>query len=113
MSDDVPIVRDLPQNLHTPSPDYFPLDQRATFMGYRRPDGRVGTRNYVLIVPTSMCASHEALQISTIAESVSILEEHAAKTRKEIEDDQNIALAILIGSVIIGIAMIVASAVHG
>src|SRR4029079_17770975 len=31
-------------------------------------DGRVGTRNYVLIVPTSMCASHEALQISTIAE---------------------------------------------
>jgi altronate hydrolase len=37
-------------------------------MGFRRPDGRVGTRNYVLIVPTSMCASHEALQISTIAE---------------------------------------------
>jgi putative membrane protein len=34
-------------------------------------------------------------------------------TRKEIEDDQNIALAILIGSVILGIAMIVASAVHG
>lgn len=34
-------------------------------------------------------------------------------TRKEIEDDQNVALAILIGSVILGIAMIVASAVHG
>jgi len=34
-------------------------------------------------------------------------------TRKEIEEDQNISLAILIGSVIIGIAMIVASAVHG
>ena len=68
MSDDVPIVRDLPENLHTPPPDYFLLDQRATFTGYRRPDGRVGTRNYVLIVPTSMCASHEALQISTIAE---------------------------------------------
>ena len=68
MTDDVPIVRDLPDNLHTPEPDYFPIDQRATFMGYRRPDGRVGTRNYVLIVPTSMCASHEASQISTIAE---------------------------------------------
>ena len=37
-------------------------------MGYRRPDGRVGTRNYVLIVPTSMCASHEAQQISMMAE---------------------------------------------
>jgi uncharacterized membrane protein YjfL (UPF0719 family) len=34
-------------------------------------------------------------------------------TRKEIEEDQNIALAILIGSVIIGIALIVAAAVHG
>jgi uncharacterized membrane protein YjfL (UPF0719 family) len=33
--------------------------------------------------------------------------------RKEIEDDQNTALAILIGSVIIGIALIVAAAVHG
>ena len=33
--------------------------------------------------------------------------------RKEIEEDQNTALAILIGSVIIGIALIIAAAVHG
>ncbi len=33
--------------------------------------------------------------------------------RKEIEDDQNTSLAILIGAVIIGMAMIVAAAVHG
>lgn len=68
MTDEVPIIRDLPENLHTPAPDYLPINERATFMGYRRSDGRVGTRNYVLIVPTSMCASHEASQISTIAE---------------------------------------------
>ncbi len=68
MTDDVPIVRELPENLHTAPPDYLAVSERATFMGYRRPDGRVGTRNYVLIVPTSMCASHEAMQISTIAE---------------------------------------------
>jgi altronate hydrolase len=68
MTDDIPMVRDLPENLHTPEPDYLPIDERAKFMGYRRRDGRVGTRNYVLIVPTSMCASHEALQISMIAE---------------------------------------------
>src|SRR4051794_15928915 len=68
MTNEVPIVRDLPETLHTPEPDYLPINQRATFMGYRRPDGRVGTRNYLLIVPTSMCASHEAQQISTIAE---------------------------------------------
>ncbi|HSB09031.1 MAG TPA: DUF350 domain-containing protein [Blastocatellia bacterium] len=33
--------------------------------------------------------------------------------RKEIEEDQNIALGIVIASVILGIAMIVAAAVHG
>jgi|YNPBryunderm2012_1023409.scaffolds.fasta_scaffold51862_1 putative membrane protein len=33
--------------------------------------------------------------------------------RKEIEEDQNIALAILIGSAILGFAWIVAAAVHG
>lgn len=33
--------------------------------------------------------------------------------RKEIEEDQNIALAILIGSMIIGIALIISSAIQG
>jgi len=33
--------------------------------------------------------------------------------RKEIEDDQNTSLAILIASVIIGIALIISAAVHG
>jgi altronate hydrolase len=68
MSDDVPIVRDLPEDLYNAPPVYIPESERATFKGFRRPDGRVGTRNFVLIVPTSMCASHEAQQISTLAE---------------------------------------------
>ena len=68
MSDDVPVVRNLPDDLHTPAPDYFSADEIGTFMGFRRADGRVGTRNYVLIVPTSMCASHEAMQISMMSE---------------------------------------------
>jgi len=33
--------------------------------------------------------------------------------RKEIEDDQNVALAIMIGSVILGSALIIAAAIHG
>lgn len=33
--------------------------------------------------------------------------------RKEIEEDHNTALAVVIGSVIIGIALIIAAAVHG
>ena len=33
--------------------------------------------------------------------------------KKEIEDDQNISLAIIIGSIIIGIAMIISASIHG
>jgi altronate hydrolase len=41
---------------------------RPTFMGFKRPGGRVGVRNWVLIVPTSMCSSHEASTIAMRAE---------------------------------------------
>ncbi|MPY89391.1 MAG: altronate dehydratase [Luteitalea sp.] len=68
MSNEVPVVRDLDPNLQTPAPEYVPEAERPTFRGFRRSDGRVGTRNWVLVVPTSMCASHEASQIATIAE---------------------------------------------
>lgn len=68
MSDDVPIIREVPTDLSTPKTDPIPEEQRATFLGFRRKNGRTGTRNYILVVPTSMCASHEATQISTIAE---------------------------------------------
>lgn len=33
--------------------------------------------------------------------------------KKEIEDDQNTSLAIIIGAVIIGVALIISAAVHG
>jgi altronate hydrolase len=68
MTDEVPVVRDLPDDINNPAPDYFSQDQIATFDGFRRPDGRVGTRNFILIVPTSMCSSHEATQISMMSE---------------------------------------------
>ena len=35
-----------------------------TFNGFKRRDGKVGTRNYYLIIPTSMCASETALQVA-------------------------------------------------
>src|SRR5918998_1171974 len=46
MTDDVPVVRDLPEGLYNPPPDYLPEFERATFRGFRRSDGRVGTRNF-------------------------------------------------------------------
>ncbi len=33
--------------------------------------------------------------------------------RKEIEEDQNISLAILIGSVMLGLSIIIAATIHG
>lgn len=33
--------------------------------------------------------------------------------KKEIEEDQNVSLAIIIGAVIIGVAMIISAAIHG
>jgi len=77
MSDAVPVVRDLPPGLSSPAPGYFPEAERSTFLGYRRSDGRVGTRNWVLVVPTSMCASHEAQQIALRAELTLIAPEIA------------------------------------
>ena len=35
------------------------------FKGYRRPDGRVGIRNHVLILPCSLCASETARFIAS------------------------------------------------
>lgn len=35
-----------------------------SFLGYRRPDGRVGTRNYIAVVAASNCAAHTAAWIA-------------------------------------------------
>lgn len=32
-------------------------NRKMTFWGYRRPDGKVGVRNHILILPASVCAS--------------------------------------------------------
>jgi altronate hydrolase len=37
--------------------DFVPPEQRRTFMGYRRPDGRAGTRNYIAIIGTVNCSA--------------------------------------------------------
>ena len=39
----------------------------GTFMGYRRPDGRVGTRNEIWILPTVGCVARTADRIASIA----------------------------------------------
>jgi altronate hydrolase len=41
-----------------------PLKTPPAFLGYPRPDGRAGTRNYIAIVAASNCAAHAAEQIA-------------------------------------------------
>jgi altronate dehydratase large subunit len=43
------------------------MTTRPGFMGYRRSDGRVGTRNHVLVVPTVICASVVAERVAAAA----------------------------------------------
>ncbi|MCS6951740.1 MAG: altronate dehydratase family protein [Bryobacterales bacterium] len=37
-----------------------PRQAGPMFLGYRRPDGRVGTRNYIAVIAASNCAAHAA-----------------------------------------------------
>ena len=46
----------------TPAPARAPVE--AGFMGYRRPDGRVGTRNEIWIIPTVGCVARTAQKIA-------------------------------------------------
>ncbi len=44
--------------------DLLPADQRATFMGIRRPDGAVGTRNYIGLFITVNCSATVARKVA-------------------------------------------------
>lgn len=64
---EVPGSRALPDSFPPPPPP-LPPAEHATFAGFRRPDGRAGTRNWVAVIPTSMCAATEAARIAFRAE---------------------------------------------
>jgi len=44
--------------------EFFPVDQRATFQGYVRSDGKVGTRNYIGVLTTVNCSATVARKIA-------------------------------------------------
>jgi altronate hydrolase len=43
---------------------HLPEDQRRTFLGYHRADGRVATRNYIAVISTVNCSAHACLEIA-------------------------------------------------
>jgi altronate dehydratase large subunit len=50
---------------------------KTEFLGFRRPDGRVGVRNHVLILPTITCATQAAKQITELVQgTVSFIHQH-------------------------------------
>ncbi|MEV0157149.1 altronate dehydratase family protein [Micromonospora sp. NPDC050686] len=48
----------------------LPGDLRRTFHGYRRPDGRVGTRNYVGVLTTVNCSATVARKVARLTEEL-------------------------------------------
>ena len=51
---------------------------RPGFLGFRRSDGRVGTRNHVLVVPTVICSSVVAERIAAAAQPLGTALPHLA-----------------------------------
>ena len=45
---------------YSPKVNFLPARQAQSFMGYRRPDGRVGIRNEIWIIPTVGCVNDVA-----------------------------------------------------
>jgi altronate hydrolase len=43
--------------------EYMPVEQRQTFLGYRRPDGRAATRNYIALISTVNCSASTIRQV--------------------------------------------------
>ena len=54
------------------------MTARPAFMGYRRLDGRIGTRNHVLIVPTVICSAVVSERIAASAAPVTVALPHLA-----------------------------------
>ena len=48
----------------TEQPAIPPMGERRTFQGYLRPDGRVGTRNYVAVISTVNCSASTSKYIA-------------------------------------------------
>ena len=65
------------------------------FWGYRRPDGTVGIRNKVLILPASVCAADTARIISEqVAETVTF---HNQSGCSQVKSDLDLTMRTMVG----------------
>ena len=54
------------------------MTTRPGFLGYRRTDGGIGTRNHVLVVPTVICSAVVAERVAAAAAPVAVALPHLA-----------------------------------
>lgn len=52
-----PLALDYEYSTAVPKVDFVPEAERRTFQGYKRPNGRFGTRNYLAVVSTVNCSA--------------------------------------------------------
>ena len=80
-----------------------------TFMGWRRPDGRVGVRNHIAVIPSVFCAAKTAERIAAQVEGAICLRhpvgctqvgfdfEMTARTLIAMGTHPNIAAVLVVG----------------
>lgn len=66
-----------------------------TFMGYRRPDGRAGVRNHVLILPASVCASDTARIVANQVEGAVTFNNQLGCS--QVAPDQQLTMDVMAG----------------
>lgn len=65
------------------------------FMGYRRPDGRVGIRNHILILPASVCAADTTRIIASQIDGAITF--HNQNGCGQVQSDQQLTIDIMAG----------------
>ena len=68
--------RDYQSGKNIQKTDYLLENERAVFQGYKRPDGKIGTRNYVGIITSVNCSASAAKMIALEAEKRGLLEKY-------------------------------------
>lgn len=71
------------------------MSDTKKIIGYLRPDGRKGIRNYVLVIPASICATHVAERIAAQVEGAVSLQNHYGCA--QLTPDLEISLRTLAG----------------
>lgn len=65
------------------------------FLGYKKPDGRVGVRNYVLVLPASVCATDTARIVSQQVQGTVTF--HNQNGCSQVPSDQQLTMDIMAG----------------